>query len=381
MNDRRSASGASPGSSAPSRRVIVFRVIVILVALLLGEVFARVFTDSSSVSAPFSMRDSLQMGGADSTMLNPMPGVPVLFRPDRTIEQRWPSNPRGYFDEPRHSLSYRINNIGFRGERAIEEVPRGMRIVVLGDSFCFGLGVREEDLFVHRIASGLAESGRLGGEIEVINMGMFGFNTEAEVALLEQVVLPYKPDMVVIWYFINDWEHGNTAVSTLPFFSGTRFLPAARRWCRLLDVSAFPVERALRERALINLLMEGYADEHAGWQGVVGALGRFAQVCHREGIVPVVAIHPMLIRLGPDYPFRRAHEKVEAQAARLGVPVVDLLPAFRGRKDRELWVHAVDPHPNEVAHRIAGDHFVQFYLTLADKGAGGSGGANRPGGG
>ena len=35
------------------------------------------------------------------------------------------------------------------------------------------------------------------------------------------------------------------------------------------------------------------------------------------------------------------------------IEVVDLLPAFRGRHDRDLWVHPSDRHPNPAGHAIA----------------------------
>jgi hypothetical protein len=38
----------------------------------------------------------------------------------------------------------------------------------------------------------------------------------------------------------------------------------------------------------------------------------------------------------------------------VGLPVLDLAPAFAGQRTEDLWVHPCDHHPNGRAHAIAG---------------------------
>jgi hypothetical protein len=40
--------------------------------------------------------------------------------------------------------------------------------------------------------------------------------------------------------------------------------------------------------------------------------------------------------------------------------VLNLFPAFQGRKASDLWVGVTDGHPNEEAHRIFADEILQF---------------------
>ena len=63
----------------------------------------------------------------------------------------------------------------------------------------------------------------------------------------------------------------------------------------------------------------------------------------------------MLFGLEGEYPFTAAHEKVGRFAGNAGIAFHDLLPTFRGRSSAALWVHPVDLHPNESAHRLAAE--------------------------
>ena len=48
------------------------------------------------------------------------------------------------------------------------------------------------------------------------------------------------------------------------------------------------------------------------------------------------------------------------------IPHRELLETFRGRRSAELWVHPVDHHPNEVAHRLAAEALVPEVLKLVE---------------
>jgi hypothetical protein len=42
------------------------------------------------------------------------------------------------------------------------------------------------------------------------------------------------------------------------------------------------------------------------------------------------------------------------------------LPVFRGRRTADLWVHPVDHHPNEVAHRLAAESLAPVVTRLVE---------------
>ncbi len=86
----------------------------------------------------------------------------------------------------------RHNKYGYRGFTHGKDRTGKKRVLVLGDSFTWGFGVEEGELFTSLIER---ES---GGEAEVVNMGVSGYSTDQELLLWEQKGRLWKPDEVVV---------------------------------------------------------------------------------------------------------------------------------------------------------------------------------------
>ncbi len=74
----------------------------------------------------------------------------------------------------------------------------------------------------------------------------------------------------------------------------------------------------------------------------------------------MLVLFPELHELDGDYPFENVHRRVREAAEGLGIPVLDLLDAFRGQDAADLWVHPTDHHPNARAHAIAASAIADF---------------------
>ena len=348
-----------PDSRLSRRRKLLFTGALVAAVLVVGELLARALGPDSGVAHSFIMRQGLEVDQERDVIRDPYPGVPYLLRPQARLGQHWPSNPRGRFDEPGHRLTYRVNRAGFRGEDFSKDKTGAVRVVFLGDSFCWGLGVRDDDHFIHRLGGKLRSSGLFEGRFELLNFGQGGYNTAMEVALFEHLVLEYAPEVAVIWFFLNDWEYGGQVAATSRYLGGNRLLRTPRRYCRLLDMVVTPIDTRWGRNRLIETFRAGYEENSPGWQATCSALERFAVLCRDNEVVPVLAIHPVLINLNEDYPFTAVHQKVARQAGSAGIYTVDLFSAFRGRSAPQLWVHPLDQHPNEEGHRLAADYFFE----------------------
>ena len=104
--------------------------------------------------------------------------------------------------EHRHfdfNARYAINDFGFRADAKFTIPSQGKRYAVVGDSFAFGLGVNDDETFVHR----LNESATLGATF--LNFSVPGYSTDQEALLIEQSVFEFKPDVVMlVVYLAND---------------------------------------------------------------------------------------------------------------------------------------------------------------------------------
>lgn len=286
------------------------------------------------------------------------------------------------------------NSHGFRGsEVAVPKPPRVFRIVLLGDSITFGLGTRLEAMYATKLQAALdARHGT--GRFEIINMGVPGYNTRQELIALKAKGLEFEPDLAVVEFYWNDiidndrplpWEPGFVpepfavfeeaayARRLFRYFFPDSVRQAMRRW-RTLHVAAEGAE-ALKEmlmpsehpyRTHFRALLEGN-DEYLNhsWVGTEKRLRELAELGDQHHVRVALVIFPDAIQMDPRYREIRYQPEVKKICARLAVPCLDLLPAFRRAHEasRSPFRRGDNAHPNEVGQAIAGEGVVEFLLS------------------
>jgi len=98
----------------------------------------------------------------------------------------------------------RTNRFGSRGpELEVEKPPGVIRIVGLGDSYMFGVGLAEHETYLSRLGTRLNE--RFPKKAwEVVNTAVGGYNTTQEVETLRVEGLQFQPDLVIVGFVAND---------------------------------------------------------------------------------------------------------------------------------------------------------------------------------
>lgn len=269
------------------------------------------------------------------------------YAPNGKLVYEYPDNPRGYFDEENKVVGT-INSLGFRGTAKEVRKPAGrLRVAFLGDSFTLGFGVKDEHTLASQFEAFVAEE---HDEVEVLNFGVTNTSTQEQLDLLENYVLSFSPDVVVIVTFLNDTER----IGTLDFM-GLRVFPRVRRRSFLFNAVVSKVEGFVVGRVMVAHYRSGYREDNSSWTDVKAALEAASELARSADVHLVVAIYPILIQLGENYPFRGIHETIARYCRSIGVEVVDLLDAFGDQDGSELWVHRSDQHPNEVAHGLAAE--------------------------
>jgi hypothetical protein len=94
----------------------------------------------------------------------------------------------------------RINALGFRGpEVAPAPAPGRRRVLLLGDSFVFGVGVDDGSVVTARLEELLGEGH------EVVNLGVSGYSTDQQLLLFEETGRGLRPDLVLLVMADNDF--------------------------------------------------------------------------------------------------------------------------------------------------------------------------------
>jgi len=260
----------------------------------------------------------------------------------------------------RDGVLYRINAQGLRDDTDVPPKQAGeRRLVVLGDSIAFGLGVDQEWTFTHLIENALHKTRPM---TRVLNHSVLGYATDQEVRLFERDGWSLEPDGVVVAFCLNDFDDYS---GELPLFDPSTHLAeggfrrlAPRRLggvelpepLPLLDRSLF--FRKLSERLLRVDYYRWIGTDVERRQRVAAALGQLGNALSSRGLPHFLVIFPILVDHG-SYPYTDIHRFVSERATAAGFKVVDLLEAFSTES-----LAALRLQPNDVLHLNKRGHMV-----------------------
>ena len=99
---------------------------------------------------------------------------------------------------PIFESTFQTNSLGIRDKEYSFEKPLGVtRLVAIGDSFTWGYGVNDHEVYTEVLESLLPKT-------EVINLGVTGYGVPQEFWYLKRLGVQFKPDIVLLAFFLND---------------------------------------------------------------------------------------------------------------------------------------------------------------------------------
>ena len=272
-------------------------------------------------------------------------------------------------------MNVRINEHGLRGPSTPLEPPPGVhRVLVLGGSTVFGEGLEEEEALPARLEA-LLNEGAAGERFEVLNAGVEGYNTTAELAFLRQRGLRLGPRTVVLAFSLDDFQDSPVMG---PDGILTRTVGARVPTCSLANSSAlylsayWLVRTGFRnpwhdlsaqrptlgpdfagvDRALARQRKQNFRLKPKGqWEAMVAALHSFAAEAAANDLRLLVAILPDGDQVGVPSPDLVPQRVVLEICAEAGLECLDLQPALDEAAGREQ-VYFDGAHPNAAGQRV-----------------------------
>ena len=106
--------------------------------------------------------------------------------------------------------SITINSLGFRGSEFSEIKPSNTyRIFMVGGSTMFGAGATSDETTIPGYLQQFLDEYELGFNLEVINAGIQGADSNAEFNLMEKKLTAFSPDLVIVYDGWNDLRASN----------------------------------------------------------------------------------------------------------------------------------------------------------------------------
>lgn len=306
-------------------------------------------------------------------------------------------------------VSYTINSYGLRDKEFSLAKPSGeFRILALGESNVFGQGINYGYRFTEIIENCFKN-------VEVINMGVWGFGIDQSYLELKRQGFQYSPDLVILfviadfperckdYYFLFSFKprfivnKGVLQLQTLDFIKheyqptfqqtlmgtdlvnknkekntekyGIRLLKKSNLW--------FLITLTKKIKSAKNRLIrkDGLADEDKkAW----GAIDKWCKMNKKERqkynngdfeeliFLLLRSYNELCVQHGVSFMviyanLDKEHSFVEKACKKLTIPYLDLRDILVAASKQRPLLFKIDPHYNEFAHRVIGEN-VSSYL-------------------
>ena len=233
-------------------------------------------------------------------------------------------------------IDVETNRFGMRERNyAMPKPPGTVRIVMLGDSFVFGIGVEADERMGAYLEQELRARSPYRGEIEVLHLGVASWNFINEEAFLRRQLSELQPDVVLQLSLPNDIEDG---VGVRGVGVWARFSPQLpERADSVLD-AGFPV-------ATLGFKYPGYVRHGIDYEG---------QQRYADAVTLLTGLQGEIEKAGGKYRllmhFRQLLQPAYKYLGRQMPAGVTYYISKDFGNDRRYWVDRSDHHWNRLGH-------------------------------
>jgi lysophospholipase L1-like esterase len=260
--------------------------------------------------------------------------------------------------------------------------PQGrLRIVIVGDSVTFGMGMGDDESFPAQLERLLHEKFP-NRDLDVVNLGVPGYDTRQEVTLLKRNLARLDPDVALVGFYTNDIPDVIADESTnAP--AGTRTVardrkigqifyadPTSPSWfdryprkSRLIYLVARAISRwrgadqmgTPRFAMEIDMLQgKGSAPIQHAWETVAAQFGELRSLSDSRHLVAGIVALPCRELVTGQYPSSNYLNRIRALAEPLDLFVIDPIPVMTAHeaKGEDLFIPYDRDHPSRTGDRL-----------------------------
>jgi len=265
--------------------------------------------------------------------------------------------------------------------------PAGIRkrIIVVGDSFLQGTSIPYDTVWSHKLEAKIAKK---YPDVEVITIGRSGWPTITEFQAIQQLGMPYQPDLVIYGFVVNDlqlkWgashpdagEYPNSTAVTVRDMGG--FIASGFSLLQPLFPEATVFFSAYASQFAKNISLSFIEDETYLWHkngwGIYFSdstylkpfdklLGQIKSTSKQDSIQNLFVLTPNNYHTY----FEKNHNVVKSYLEKHELPYVDTYPTVNKELSHytyhDLKANPTDAHPGNLMNEI----FAQETYTYLEK--------------
>jgi len=268
---------------------------------------------------------------------------------------------------------YAINETGFRDKDYPKSTTKTLRIICVGDSLTYGWRVPLEKTYHKQLEKLFSQKGR---SIDVMGMGVPGYNTVQEYYLIKEKALPFSPDMIILQICPNDFERTvgikkfreGKKLTLVPYHDipipfaitktkFTHFLMRRSHLFKLMNVKLYSAMNKGRARPAQRSQEMYWLGEEKSFQH----LRKIKRLLDGRGVQFVAVIFPFQQR-GDTYSFAPLHKRMHTELGKLDVPYLDLHEKLNTGHVEDIWFER--RHPNVKGYTVASRVLFRFIEPL-----------------
>ncbi|MES2622693.1 MAG: GDSL-type esterase/lipase family protein [Bacteroidota bacterium] len=283
----------------------------------------------------------------------------------------WPAGKPRWLTEPEFSYWRPTNSLGFSDyEWALRKKPNEKRIIVLGDSFVEGQGAPYDSTLPAFLKKRLTEA---GDSFTVMNAGICSSDPFYNYVGLKDLLLPYKPDVVIQLIGSNDIQPDILLRGGMERFSKDgmiKYTPSP--WWEPLYAVSLTTRLAVRKLGYDQTLRRAELSPETERQvndKVIDLFKQYADLCRANGTLLMVVLFPGKKELDENryaFDFSKIVSSIQQES---NVRVFNLMPDYRNylannNSNTHEYFWKKDRHNNSKGYEMMAESVFEHLIPL-----------------